>query len=140
MTERGMPDARVMVVDDDEDIRSLLRTALTLEGVTVVAEAANEDQAVPEAARSNPDVVIVDTRVSGDGSGSLLRRLKLLTPGARLIAYSGMAAAVGAPPALEAGAHVYVEKRDLHSLLEVLRAQITRGAVHDRTDGGTGAA
>jgi DNA-binding NarL/FixJ family response regulator len=132
-----MPAARVMVVDDDEDIRSLLCTALSLEGVTVVAEAANEDEAVPEAARSNPDVVIVDGRLSGDESGSLLRRLKLLTPRARLIAYSGVAAAIGAPPALEAGAHVYVEKRDLPSLLEVIRDQVARStAVHDGNDRG----
>lgn len=60
------PDIRVMLVDDQPMIRMGLGMILSSEpGMTVVAEAANGADAVTEAARLRPDVVLMDIRMPG---------------------------------------------------------------------------
>ncbi|GAA3179104.1 response regulator [Nonomuraea roseoviolacea] len=69
---------RVLVVDDEELVRSGLRMILEAAGdMAVVGEARAGDEAVSAAARLRPDVVLMDVRMPGtDG----------LTAGARLMA------------------------------------------------------
>ncbi|NUW42848.1 response regulator [Nonomuraea rhodomycinica] len=69
---------RVLVVDDEELVRSGLRMILEAAGdMAVVGEARDGDEAVSAAARLRPDVVLMDVRMPGtDG----------LTAGARLMA------------------------------------------------------
>jgi DNA-binding NarL/FixJ family response regulator len=67
MTE-GQP-IRVMIVDDHEIVREGLRTLLGKQkGMSIVGEAASTKEAIENAARARPDVVIMDVRLP-DGSG-----------------------------------------------------------------------
>jgi CheY-like chemotaxis protein len=60
----------IMVVDDSEDIRELLRTTLNLSGYKVV-EAANGEEAVELALRECPDLILMDlTMPVLDGYGA----------------------------------------------------------------------
>src|SRR5215469_9793017 len=60
---------RVMLVDDHEIIRSGLRAMIEQAGdLRVVAEAGTAAAAIREAARTRPDVVVMDVRLP-DGSG-----------------------------------------------------------------------
>ena len=60
---------RILICDDHEVVREGLRGLLgRQEGMTVVAEAGTVAEAVEAAARSKPDVVIMDVRLP-DGSG-----------------------------------------------------------------------
>lgn len=60
---------RVMLCDDHEVVREGLRTLISREaGLSVVGEAATVKEAIETAARSRPDVVIMDVRLP-DGSG-----------------------------------------------------------------------
>ena len=60
---------RVMLVDDHEVVREGLRTLLARRpNVTVVGEAGSVAEAVDAAAKTKPDVVIMDVRLP-DGSG-----------------------------------------------------------------------
>jgi DNA-binding NarL/FixJ family response regulator len=55
---------RVLIVDDDDLIRAGLRAVLTATGdVTVVGEAADGDEVVPQAVKLRPDVVLMDVRM-----------------------------------------------------------------------------
>jgi len=51
---------RVLLVDDDEDIRLLIQTALSRLGQMDVLTAASGEQALQLAATANPDLVLLD--------------------------------------------------------------------------------
>ncbi len=51
---------RVLVVDDSEDLRLLLKLVLHGLGCTVCGEAANGVEAIAEAQRCSPDLIVLD--------------------------------------------------------------------------------
>lgn len=58
-------DVRIMIVDDHTIVRQGLRSILDLEpDFTVIGEASDGEQAVAEAARLRPDVVLLDLKLS----------------------------------------------------------------------------
>src|SRR3981081_4797301 len=60
---------RLMLVDDHEVVRSGLKTMLEAAGdVRVVAEAGTVRDAIAQAQRTRPDVIVMDVRLA-DGSG-----------------------------------------------------------------------
>ncbi len=70
----------VLVVDDEPIARRrLIRMLRRLEMVAVVGEAANVDQAVAEAERLNPDLLLDIQMPGGDGFG-VLKRLQASAP------------------------------------------------------------
>ncbi|MEV4889618.1 response regulator transcription factor [Nonomuraea sp. NPDC055795] len=68
---------RVLVVDDEELVRSGLRMILEAAGgISVVGEARDGDEAVTAAARLRPEVVLMDVRMPGaDGLAAAARIL-----------------------------------------------------------------
>jgi DNA-binding NarL/FixJ family response regulator len=52
--------ARVLIADDSEPMRVALRTALAKEGCEICGEVSDGREAVLEAARLSPDVIILD--------------------------------------------------------------------------------
>jgi DNA-binding NarL/FixJ family response regulator len=83
---------RILVVDDDHDVRSLVVLALGgLTGHEVVAEAGDAEEAVRHAEELQPDVIVTDlVHSSAPGSPPVLTRLREAAPDARLIVFSGM--------------------------------------------------
>jgi two-component system, NarL family, response regulator DevR len=69
MAETKRPPLRVMLVDDHEVVRDGIRAMLAPEDdIVVTAEAGTVREAIDEAARTRPDVVVMDVRLA-DGSG-----------------------------------------------------------------------
>jgi len=56
---------RVMLVDDVDHVRRMLRNMLDLDGFEVVAEAADGETAVQLVEEANPDVVVIDYSMPG---------------------------------------------------------------------------
>lgn len=80
----------VLIVDDDEEIRHVLRLMCEMEGFEVVGEASNGVEAVPLALSAQPSIVILDhlmPRRRGDVTATLLRSL---VPGIRIVAFSAI--------------------------------------------------
>lgn len=80
----------VLIVDDDEDVRHVLRMMCEMEGFEVVGEASNGVEAVPMALGSQPAVVILDylmPRRRGDVTATLLRSI---VPDAKIVAFSAV--------------------------------------------------
>jgi two-component system OmpR family response regulator len=71
----GPERATVLVVDDDEDIRFLLRVAVG-RGCYRVMEARDGDEALDLIGRARPALILLDVNMPGLGGTELCRRLK----------------------------------------------------------------
>ncbi len=102
---------RVLVVDDHAVVREGLRTYLALQdGLEVVGEAADGEEAVREAERLRPDVVLMDLVMPRlDGAGAM-RELRTRLPSARVIVLTSYADDDRLLPAIRAGAAGYLMK------------------------------
>ena len=108
----------VLIVDDDEEIRHVLRILCETEGLNVVGEAANGVEAVPLALRHQPDFVILDymlPRLDGEGAAEILRTI---TPESRIVAFSAI---LDQQPAW---ADAYLNKERISELMPLLKTFI----------------
>jgi DNA-binding response OmpR family regulator len=129
----GASDALVALVEDDEDIRRLVRDLLVREGfaVEVADTAAAFDQIL---ARRRPDLVILDLMLPGEDGLSICRRLRSrgATPILMLTAKSDP---VDRVVGLEMGADDYVTKPfDPRELLARVRALLRRARSHEEVE------
>jgi DNA-binding NarL/FixJ family response regulator len=106
-----MTGVRVLLVDDQSLFREALSTLLAVhEGVEVVGEAGDGDEALRKAAELTPDVVLMDLRMPVlDGIGAT-RRLRIEQPGVRVIALTTFDDDEDVFAALRAGAVGYLLK------------------------------
>ncbi|HWS99082.1 MAG TPA: PAS domain S-box protein [Pyrinomonadaceae bacterium] len=116
---------RVLVVDDEEDARALLRTVLEKYGAEVVA-AASTREALAAVERDAPDVLISDIGMPEEDGYELIRRVRALDPerGGRVpaAAVSAYAGEDNRREAVEAGFQLHVAKPvDPEELIKVVR-------------------
>src|ERR1700682_2201224 len=102
---------RVLLVDDHAVVREGLRAFLALqEGIDVVGEAGNGEEAVELAARLAPDVVLLDLVMpAGDGL-TAIHRLRATAPAARVLVLTSYADDSQIFAAMAAGAAGYLLK------------------------------
>jgi DNA-binding NtrC family response regulator len=79
---------RVLIVDDDEDVRHLLKEAL-VDCDTV--EAGSGEEALAVLGQQRPDLVITDIRMAGMDGYELLDKVKEQFPELPVLAISGVA-------------------------------------------------
>src|SRR6185437_12397407 len=73
--EKGMSDPRILVVDDDDDIRGLVRTLLERTGAEV-KEAANGRDGLREFHAWRPDLVVLDVSMPDLDGWNVLERIR----------------------------------------------------------------
>lgn len=84
------PSRTVLIVDDDVEIRHVLRLLCEMEGFEVVGEASNGVEAVPMALNHQPAFVILDylmPRLNGDETARMLRTI---APETKIVAFSAV--------------------------------------------------
>jgi PAS domain S-box-containing protein len=102
---------RVVLADDAEDIRLLLRLSLTTsQGFEVVAEAGDGQQAVDLTAEHRPDVVLLDLSMPVMDGLQAIPEIRRVSPGTRIVILSGFDERRMKPVAMELGADAYLEK------------------------------
>jgi PAS domain S-box-containing protein len=110
---------RVVVVDDAEDIRTLLRIKLEQTGrYEVVGEAEDGEEAVARATEQQPDLVLLDLAMPRMDGLQALPLICSAVPGVRVVVLSGFDADPMADKAFAAGAAHYIEKGRAISTLD----------------------
>lgn len=119
---------RVMIVDDDAEMRALLRDALEHEGFHVREHPAG-DGLMPLVADWDPDAIVLDKEMAGSAGLDLLRELRTrhpLTPVVLVTAFGGFEVEA---EALRLGAAYYMDKPfRVGRFLEVVRALVGQAA------------
>jgi len=118
---------RVLIADDDPDVRAVLHAQLTSGGFDVVATAADTDEAIALAAAHRADIAIVDVQMPGGGGVRATHEIKAVAPETAIVALSADESERIVLDMLTAGAVTYIRKgvaaEELGALLlESLRA------------------
>jgi two-component system KDP operon response regulator KdpE len=119
-------DARILIVDDDHDIRDLLAIRLHAEGYETVF-AADAMTAVSVARVKEPRLILLDIGLPGGTGLVVMERLKNFPALAHIpvIVISARDPEATKQAALEAGARDFVQKPiDQQKLLEAIRAAL----------------
>lgn len=110
---------RVLYVDDHDDSAEMLK--LVLADVDYEVESARTvNQALEMATTIEFDLYVVDKHLP-DGSGlELIKQLNKLTPGIPSIVYTGDVYEIHREQAMAAGAHAFVCKPDIETLIKTV--------------------
>lgn len=110
---------RILYVDDHEDSAEMLKLVLA-DADYEVESARTVKQALEVASQIEFDLYVVDKRLP-DGSGlELLKQLEKLRPGIPSIVYTGDVYEVHREQAMAAGAHAFVCKPDIETLIKTV--------------------
>jgi len=123
MSPRSAP-LRVMLVDDHEIVRDGIRAMLeSQDDIVVTTEAGTVRDAIDEAARTRPDVIVMDVRLT-DGSGiEATREIRAARPATKVLMLTSFADDEALFASIMAGASGYVLKQvKSNDLLHAIRA------------------
>src|SRR5258707_2393093 len=122
-----MPEAAILVVDDDAPIRRMLDRTLSAEGYTV-ATAADGGEALASVERSTPDLVVLDVGLPGVDGLSVSRRLRAKGLSVPVLLLTARDSVPDRVAGLDAGADDYLVKPfATEELLARVRALLRRG-------------
>lgn len=119
---------RVLIAEDHAIVRKGIRALLTIEpGIEVVGEAQDGHQAITEAHRLRPDVILMDLVMPQADGISAIRHITACQPEARILVLTSFATDDKIFPAIQAGALGYLLKDSgPHELVQAIH-QVHRG-------------
>ncbi len=116
---------RVLVVDDDSDIRELVSAYFARQGISVL-QAGCEADVIATVKSHAPDVILLDVNLGNEDGFAIARRLRALWAGG-LLMVTGRSDTVDRVVGLEIGADDYVTKPfELRELLARVRSVARR--------------
>jgi two-component system, NarL family, response regulator DevR len=123
-----MASTRIMIVDDHDVVREgLLALLKRREGLDVVGQASTVQEAIAEAARTTPDVIVMDVRLP-DGSGiEACRSIRESRPETKVLMLTSYADDDAVFASILAGASGYVLKQTRGRDLADAIAAVARG-------------
>lgn len=123
-----MAATRILLVDDHDVVREGLRALLQRRsGFEIVAQAGTVTEAISEAGRTEPDVIVMDVRLP-DGSGiEACREIRGKRPETKVIILTSYADDEAVLAAILAGASGFVLKQTRGSILADAIAAVARG-------------
>ncbi len=106
-----VPAVKILLVEDNDDVRALLRARLESSGrYEVLGEGADGEDGIRLAESLQPEVVLLDLAMPRMDGLSALPQILKVAPDTRVIVLSGFDQEHMAERALAAGAHGYLEK------------------------------
>ena len=122
---------RVLIADDQRVVRDGLTMLVGLiDGVEVVGTAADGIEAVEQAGRERPDVVLMDLRMPGLEGAEATRRIRAGFPDVQVLVLTTYADDESLFPALEAGARGYLTKDASAEEIEQALRAVADGRTH----------
>ena len=118
--------AKILIVEDDQDTRQLLKIRLESKGYET-AFAADAVTAIQVARTERPDLILLDMGLPGGDGVVVMERLKIFPALAHIpvVVVSAREPTVTEPRATEAGAQAYVQKPiDNEELLGAVRSAL----------------
>ncbi len=136
MAETVAAPARVLLVDDHAIVRRGLRSILELESdISVVAEAGGRNDALAALDRAQPDIVLLDLKLSSDHDAEgleLCSEILARRPDSNVVILSTFLNEDLLDQALRRGAKAYVLKEvDVVELVRIIRAVSQGGSAFD---------
>jgi DNA-binding NarL/FixJ family response regulator len=118
------PAIRVFLLDDHTVLRQAVRVMLDVEGsIEVVGEAGDVESGVPEIARTDPDVALVDLKMPGVSGLEAIRRIVADAPRTSIVVFTMHKNPAYVYEAMNAGASGYILKSaSKEELLRAIRA------------------
>jgi DNA-binding NtrC family response regulator len=118
--------ARILVIDDDENIRKVLETILEDEGYNVeTAETAKK--AIEKSEKAFYNLALIDVRLPDMEGIELLSKLRSTKPKMRKIIVTGYPTLQNAVAAVNKGADAYVMKPfEVDKILETIQEQLKK--------------
>jgi YesN/AraC family two-component response regulator len=113
---------RVLIVDDEDDIRALLRVVLAdgSGAYAVVGEAVNGHEAVERWREQQPDVVLLDQRMPGLTGLEAAEQILAEAPGQLIILFSAFLTDTMTERATALGIAACVAKEDVFSVPSII--------------------
>jgi len=116
-----MPHCKTLVVDDGEGFRRFLcATLMETTECEIVGEASDGLQAVNQAEKLQPDLILLDLGLPTLNGIQAARRIRQLSPNAKILFVSQNSSPEIAQGALKVGAHGYLVKSDMTELTSAI--------------------
>lgn len=111
-------EVRVLLVDDSEDVRRLLKRVVSDDDeITIVGEARNGQEAVEKVRDTEPDVVVMDVQMPVMGGIQATREIKERWPAVSVLGCTSSNDRTTAREMARAGASANIDKTKAGSLL-----------------------
>lgn len=118
--------ARILVVDDDESIRTVLTAVLQEKGYAVDT-AGSGNEGIEKTKTSFYNLALVDIRLPDMEGTQVLARMNETAPEIRKIIITGYPSVQNAVDALNKGAHAYIMKPfDMDNVLRTMEEQLKK--------------
>ena len=102
--------ARILVVDDAQFMRMMLKNILSGAGYEIVGEGENGVQAIEKYKDLKPDLVVMDMIMPEMGGIDAVREIVKLDPGAKVLMCSAMGQQALVVEAIQVGARDFIVK------------------------------
>ena len=117
-----MSEMRVLIVDDEDDMRALVRATIEIAngGLTVAAEASDGETAVSMVREKRPEVVVLDHRMPGTSGLETAEQILAEHPDQAIVLFSSYLDHDVKLMAERLGVRVCLAKDDIRQLPEVI--------------------
>ncbi len=124
--------ARILIVDDDENIRKVLTTILEDEGY-IVESVGTAKKAIAKTGKKFYNLALIDIRLPDMEGIELLTRMKYTTPKMRKIIITGYPTLQNAVEAVNRGADAYIIKPfDVKKALRTIKEELIKQQEENR--------
>jgi len=114
--------ARVMIVDDAEFMRMIIRDILLMHGHEVVAEVGDGEEAIETYLEVKPDIVLMDIIMPDMDGKEALQKLLTMDPAAKIVMCSSLGQQALISESMKIGAMGFIVKPfEPDGMLDVIR-------------------
>ena len=124
-TEDLLSSTRILLVDDDDYLRSVLSSQLRNTGVLALAEAAGASEVFAKVEVFKPDLILLDVELPDGNGGDILQQLRAVGFEKPIIMLTSQHDEKNITTVLDKGANDYIKKpMRIAELLSLVRTQV----------------